>query len=86
MVKLFEDYQLVLIEQDESTQCHYFNKVFLVVLGNAAEDSDPINNSDATSRMGMLGFTFTKRPKILVPIMAPILAINRCTPEEVARR
>ena len=64
----------------------YFSKVFLVVLGRPSEATEPTKNKQATVKIGMVGSTRTNRPNMLVPRMAPILAMRRCVPVAVVRR
>lgn len=64
----------------------HFNNVFLVVLGSPNAAMLPAKRIQATKRIGMLGFTLINKPKILVPMMAPSLAMRRWIPAAVARR
>jgi len=43
----------------------------------------PTSNTLATSSIGILGLMYTNSPNKFVPIIAPILAINRCIPKAV---
>ena len=64
----------------EETDCYYLSKVFLVVFGRGRAAILPTNNTQATRSIGIDGLTCSNSPNILVAIMAPILANNKCIP------
>ena len=55
----------------------YFNNVFLFVFGRGNAAITLTDSTLATVRMGILGLTRTKAPKMFVPKIAPILAISK---------
>ncbi len=63
---------------------NYFKSVFLVVLGRPKAAIVPTKKRQATIMIGMLGATWTNKPNIFVPRMAPIRAMSRCVPAAVA--